>query len=162
MYTHPVWVPLLLCSTPGYSPRGNSTRGNALRVPQGNRATGCREVGRGLWRRGGGTYRQPLHSEARLGSTTGLIGPQAVGLAATATAENMQPLHTESRLGSVTGPSGPRAVGLASSSNLRQSGPPLSAVCWATLMSQCPLGRHNPLFWSVRCAMARAIRAPTP
>ena len=89
MHTHPVWEPLLLCSKPrlpppGDSPRGNSTRGNALWVPQGNRATGCREEGRGA------THRQPL-PEAWLGSTTGLTGPRAVGLAATA--ENRQPLH---------------------------------------------------------------------
>ena len=58
-------------------------------------------------------YKQPLCLEARLGSTTGLTAPQAVGLAATA--QNRQPLHTESQLGSVTGPSGPQAVGPASS-----------------------------------------------
>ena len=61
MYMHPVWVPLLLCSTPatpqGDSPRGDSTRGNTVWMQQGNRATGCREEGRGWWRRGGGTYR---------------------------------------------------------------------------------------------------------
>ena len=66
---------------PGYSPRGNSTRGNALWVLHSNRATGCTEEGRGWWRRGGGTYRQPLRSESRLGSGTGPNGPQAVGLA---------------------------------------------------------------------------------
>ena len=33
---------------PGYSPRGDSTRGNALRVPRGNNTTGCEEGGRGL------------------------------------------------------------------------------------------------------------------
>ena len=60
MCTHRVWVPRLLCSTPGYSPgllpRGNLTRGNALWVPLGNRGTGCREKGRGWRRRGGVTY----------------------------------------------------------------------------------------------------------
>ena len=45
-------------------------------------------------------YRQPLRSEARLGSTTGLTGPRAVGLAAEA--ENRQPLQMESCLSSVT------------------------------------------------------------
>ena len=59
MYAHPVRAPLLLCSTPGYSHEGNSTRGNALWVLQGNRATGCRERegkgwGRRGWRGGGG------------------------------------------------------------------------------------------------------------
>ena len=103
MYTHAAWVPLLLCSTPDYSLRGNSTSGNALWVPQGVRATRCREEGRGWWRRGGGTYRQPLRSEPWLSS--------------------------------VTGPSGPQADGPASLGNLRRSGPPLSAVCWATLRS---------------------------
>ena len=96
MHTHRVWVPLLRCSTPGYSPRPhsptNSTRGNARWVPQGNRATGCREEGMGRWRRGGGTYTQPLRSE--------------------------------SRPCSVTDPSSPQAVGPASSGNLRRSAPP--------------------------------------
>ena len=74
VYTHRVWVPLLLCSTPGYSPRvlpegqlneGQRTMGAAGR--QGNRVQR---------RRGGGTYRQPLRLEARPGSVTGPGGPQ--------------------------------------------------------------------------------------
>ena len=47
-------------------------------MPQGNRATRCREEGSGWWRRGAGTYRQPLCSEARLGSVTGPSGPLVV------------------------------------------------------------------------------------
>ena len=42
MHTHPVWVPHLLCSTPGYSPRllkGDSIRGNALWALQGKQGT---------------------------------------------------------------------------------------------------------------------------
>ena len=43
-----------LATPPGYSPRGNSTRGSELWVPQGNRARGRG----GWWRRGGGTCPQ--------------------------------------------------------------------------------------------------------
>ena len=36
---HPVWVLHLLRTTPGYSHRGNSTRGNTLWVLQGKQGT---------------------------------------------------------------------------------------------------------------------------
>ena len=151
MYTHPVWVPLLLSSPPpGYSLRGTSTRGNALWVLQGNKATGCREEGRGWWRRGGGTYRrQPLRSEARLGSTTGLTSPRAIGPAAMT--ENRQPMHMESQLGSVTGPSGTQAAGPASLGNLRRSGPAERCLLGNVKQPEPPpLGHRSPLFRSVR------------
>ena len=90
---------------------------------QGN--PGCREEGRGWWRRGGGTYRQPLHSEARLGSTTGLIGKQAA------------PAHVI--------PAGQchrsqRSIGSQAGiiMQLKATRPPPEAVCRATLSSQSP------------------------
>ena len=42
VYMLPVWVPQLLRSTPSYSHRGNSTRGNALRALQGQQGTSTR------------------------------------------------------------------------------------------------------------------------
>ena len=68
---------------PGYSPRGNSNRGNALWVPQGNRATGCREEGRVVEERRrhvqatptlGILARQCHRSQSSTGSRAGIVG----------------------------------------------------------------------------------------
>ena len=106
-------------------------------------------------------YRQPLRSEARLGSTTGLTGPRAVGLAAEA--ENRQPLQMAEQCHSVTGPSSPQAVGPASAGNLRRSAPPppLSAVCSANLSSQSAPWPPEPSFW-VCSRWPEPFGPPTP
>ena len=55
---YPVWVPHLLCSTPGYSHRDNSTRGNTLWVLQGKQGTRVqRREGEGV---GGGEEESKL------------------------------------------------------------------------------------------------------
>ena len=158
MYTHPVWVPLLLCSTPGCSPTLlylGATQLGATHYAAGQQGTE---------KRGGGGGGEEARTGIPCARKPDWAAPQAspahgaVGLAATS--ENRQPLHKESGWAVSQVPAAHRQSGQVVRQLKAISPPPERRLLGNSKQPKPPLAAGT--LFSGLFSMARATWAPTP